>query len=212
VIRVDVVLAHASRRCMTCAARTHLAGVSGPALIEQAVHSRTPVLLGFFVELGPRTARHHRSRTRTSRCRGQECAHGVSPGFSDCQSRGVAEDGSPAAPIGGTILIPLWPGFGLGDAPRGPGAGGKESHHPGPPPPRLAFDDPFKMPPSAGFSRIAVEMEPCSHHDHPNGRDRRQATVGSWPEKHIATAIVTDAAPDDWLYSARTHAATLSKR
>lgn len=40
------------------------------------------------MELGPRVARHHRSRTRTSRCGGQECAHGVSPGFSDCQSRG----------------------------------------------------------------------------------------------------------------------------
>ena len=124
----------------------------------------------------------------------------------------MAEDGSPAAPIGGTILIPLWPGFGLGHAPRGPGAAGKESHHPGPAPPRLALDDPFKMPPSAGFSRIAVEMELVSHDDHPNGRDRRQGAVGSWPEKHIATAIVTDAAPDDRLYSAKTHAARLSKR
>ena len=97
-------------------------------------------------------------------------------------NRGVAEDGSPAAPIGGTILIPLWLGFGLGHAPRGPGAAGKESHHPGPAPPRLAFDDPFKMPPSAGFSRIAVEMELVSHDDHPDGRDRRQDTVGSLPE------------------------------
>ena len=97
-------------------------------------------------------------------------------------NRGVAEDGSPAAPIGGTILIPLWLGFGLGHAPRGPGAAGKESHHPGPAPPRLAFDDPFKMPPSAGFSRIAVEMELVSHDDHPDGRDRRQGTVGSWLE------------------------------
>ena len=100
-----------------------------------------------------------------------------------CRSiAGVAEDGSPAAPIGGTILIPLWLGFGLGHAPRGPGAAGKESHHPGPAPPRLALDDPFKMPPSAGFSRIAVEMELVSHVDHPDGRDRRQGTVGSWPE------------------------------
>ena len=93
-------------------------------------------------------------------------------------NHGVAEDGSPAAPIGGTILIPLWLGFGLGHAPRGPGAASQESHHPGPAPPRLAFDDPFKMPPSAGFSRIAVEMELVSHDDHPDGRDRRD-TVGS---------------------------------
>ena len=94
-------------------------------------------------------------------------------------NRGVAEDGSPAALIGGTILIPLWLGFGLGHAPRGPGAAGKESHHPGPaPPPRLALDDPFKMPPSAGFSRIGVEMELVTHDDHPDVRDRRQGTGG----------------------------------
>ena len=112
---------------------------------------------------------HHRSRTRTGRCRAQECARGVSPGFSGCQSGGGGGR-SPAAPIGGTILIPLWLGFGLGHAPRGPGAAGKESHHPGPaPPPRLALDDPFKMPPSAGFSRIAVEMELVSHDDIPTG-------------------------------------------
>jgi hypothetical protein len=98
-------------------------------------------------------------------------------------NRGVAEDGSPAAPIGGTIFIPLWLGFGLGHAPRGPGAAGKESDHPGPaPPPRLALDDPFEMPPSAGFSRIAVEMELVSHDDHSAGRDRRQDTMGSWLE------------------------------
>ena len=98
-------------------------------------------------------------------------------------NRGVAGDGSPAAPIGDTILIPLWLGIRLGHAPRGPGAAGKESHHPGPaPPPRLALDDPFKMPPSAGFSWIAVEMQLVSHDDHPDGRDRRQDTVGSLPE------------------------------
>ena len=98
-------------------------------------------------------------------------------------NHGVAEDGSAATPIGGTILIPQWLGFGLGHAPRGPGAAGKERYHPGPaPPPRLALDDPFKMPPSAGLSRIAVEMELVSHDDHPDGRDRRQGTVGWWPE------------------------------
>ena len=81
------------------------------------------------------------------------------------------------------ILILLWLGFGLGHAPRGPGAAGKESHHPGPaPPPRLALDDPFKMPPSAGFSRIAVEMELVSHDSHLDGKDRRQGKVGSWLE------------------------------
>ena len=54
-----------------------------------------------------------------------------------CRSiAGVAEDGSPAAPIAARSLIPLWLGFGLGHAPRGPGAAGKESHHPGPAPRR----------------------------------------------------------------------------
>ena len=112
-------------------------------------------------------------------------------------NRGVAEDGSPAALIGGTILIPLWLGFGLGHAPRGPGAAGKESHHPGPAPPRLALDDPFKMPPSAGFSRIAVEVELVSHDDHPDERGPAPGHGELVAGKHIATAIVTDAAPDD---------------
>ena len=97
---------------------------------------------------------------------------------------------SVAVPIGGRILIPLWLGLGLGYAPRGPGAAGKESHHPGPaPPPRLALDYPFKMPPSAGFSRITVEMEFVSHDDHPDGRDGRQGTASYWPENTSRTEL-----------------------
>ena len=40
-----------------------------------------------------------------------DCAHGVSPSFSGCQSRGGGGR-SAAAPIGGTVLIPVRLGFG----------------------------------------------------------------------------------------------------
>ena len=149
--------------------------------LGKAVQRRTPVLLGFLVELVPRGARRHRSRIEQAEAPRRSVR--TASWFSDCVNRGVADESSPAAPIGGTILIPPWLGFGLGHAPRGPGAAGKESHHPRPaPPPRLPFDDPFKMPPSTRFSRIAVEMGLVSHDNHLDGRDRRQDKVGSWLE------------------------------
>ena len=52
-IRVDVVLAHASRRCMTCATRAHLAGRTlagapdGGAAITTKATYKNPFLSGF---------------------------------------------------------------------------------------------------------------------------------------------------------------------
>ena len=52
-IRVDVVLAHASRRCMTCATRTHLAGTTsagapgGGAAITTMATYKKPFFSGF---------------------------------------------------------------------------------------------------------------------------------------------------------------------
>ena len=140
----------------------------------------------FRVELVPRAARGTIGREHEPVDSERRSVRTASLLVSVTVNRGVAANGSPAALIGGTILIPLWLGLGLGHAPRGPGAAGKESHYPGPaPPPRLALDDPFKMPPSAGLSRIAVEVEPL---DSPESTTPQRPNRNQNPPTSVKTA------------------------